>query len=96
MKFLTCDNSIAIELFVVRASVTELEVYEACLDYIVQKVPDNMIKRVTAGSARDEVIGMRDSLRYIILKNYSDHNVDLPEKAKNWDIDYLEKESFEK
>ena len=96
MKFLSYDDSVTTGLFIVRASETELEVYEACLDYIAQNIPENIMKSVAAGATQEEVIGLRDSLRYVIIKNYKNYNIELPEKARDWDIDYLEYECFEK
>ena len=89
MKYLACDErSEPFKLFFVRLSDCEMEIYESMLDFIIYNFEAEFIAKNFCEAQKDELEGMRDSIRYVMLK-YFDKD-DLPDRAKDWDYDQCE------
>jgi hypothetical protein len=92
------DDENAIKLFHVRVSESELEVYEACIDYVVNNVKsdlnvqNDLVENEAGGATLEELVWMRNDIRYLMLK-YIDEEY-LPTKSLFWDIEALEKEYY--
>ena len=92
MKYIDYDNTkCAFKSFFVRLSACEIELYESILDFIINHCDNNFIMKNFSESRVEEIEGMRNSIRYVILK-YFDKD-DLPDRAKEWNYDLCEQDA---
>ncbi|MDR1382330.1 MAG: hypothetical protein LBJ67_00575 [Planctomycetaceae bacterium] len=89
MKYIAEDNkTCAIKAYFVRLSECEIDVYESILDFIVTHYNNEFIEKFFGETSKDELAGMRDSIRYTILKYFD--KIDLPDRAKDWNYKQCE------
>ncbi|WP_108670435.1 hypothetical protein [Peribacillus acanthi] len=80
MEYLSHEEISYCTVFKLKLSQDEIEVYESCMKYVLDKCGENEIYEIT-GCKLDELQSMHKNLQELLLKHVNETN--LPDKYKD-------------
>lgn len=81
MEYIKHQDIASIKIFDLRASESELTIYESCIAYVLDNCDSNEIKELTGCADSNELSAFREDLEEVI-KKYIEKQY-LPERYKN-------------